>query len=299
MSLRLRLMRGVMRHGVKPVFARLRHVAFARAGIRIVALAFPRPPGIRLRRSNAGSIALNWFEPATAGGPVVIWFHGGAYVTGSGWTHRGLLGRIARAAGVRVLAPDYRLAPEHPFPAAFDDGLALIRSLGVPVGDLILGGDSAGGGLAAALAAHLCGLGEVPRGLILLSPWADLTLSGASLKTNARRDPLLPVQAMPAVVALVRGTADAADPRLSPVFARWPAAPPTLIQVGSTEILLDDSLRLAASLRAAGAEVSLTRLPGAPHVLAWFAPWLPESREAIAGITRFIQAISARMPDGS
>lgn len=255
MSLRLRLMRGLMRRGVKPLLARLGHVGGARTGMVLASLLFPLPFGVAARR-EAGGVPALWIVPqGGAAGPVLVWFHGGAYVTGSAFTHRGMLGRIARAAAAEVVAPDYRLAPEHPFPAAFDDGLAFLQGLGRPMAEVILGGDSAGGGLAAALAAHLCARGDVPAGLVLLSPWADLTLSGASLKTKAGRDPLLPAVAMAPVVEMVRGSHDASDPRLSPVFARWSQAPATLIQVGSTEILLDDSLRLASAFRAAGAAV--------------------------------------------
>ncbi len=210
----------------------------------------------------------------------------------SAFTHLGLLGRIARAPGLQVVAPNYRLAPEHPGPAAFDDALAAFAALGLPADRVILGGDSAGGGIAAALAADLCAQAWPPLGLILLSPWTDLTLSCGSLVSNAASDPLILVDPMAEAARQICGALAPGDPRLSLLFADWSQACPTFIQVGASEVLLDDSARLAEVLRAAGAEVTLERLVGVPHVLAFLAPRVPEATAAIGQIAAFIQTLS-------
>ncbi len=301
MSPALRLLVVGLRLLAKPLFRHARHAWPARAGLVAASMGLPLPFGVTARRVGGGPervlFARRGQEELQP--PVVVWFHGGAYVSGSAFTHRGMLGRIARAGSVSVVAPDYRLAPEHPAPAAFDDALAALAALGLPSEDLILGGDSAGGGLAAAVCAHLCARGQRPRGMVLLSPWTDLTLSGASLTTNARRDPMLPSSAMPQAVRQISGDLDPADHRISPLFADWRGACPTLIQVGTTEVLLDDSRRLVAALQAGGARVTVEELTDAPHVLAWFAPWTPESTRALDRIGTFIRSLSPPPPSGS
>lgn len=294
MSLALGLVRGVLRHAGKPLFARLKSPGVARAGLVLTSLAFPRPRGVAARREVLGGRPCLRLTPADPRGGVLFWLHGGAHVMGSPFTHRGMVGRIARAAGMTALLPGLRLAPEHPAPAAFDDACAAFDGLvasGIPPERIVLGGDSAGGGLAAALLSRIEAGGGRVAGLVLLSPWTDLTLSGASLVTNAARDPMLPAQAIPAVVARVLGGLPPGDPRISPLFAPFAGRCPVLITVGTTEVLLDDSLRLADRLRAAGAEVTLARLPGAPHVLAYMAPWVPEARAEIVRIGAFLRGL--------
>jgi monoterpene epsilon-lactone hydrolase len=193
-------------------------------------------------------------------GLVLLWFQRAAYVSGSAFTHWGLLGRLALASGQEVIAPNYRLAPEHPAPAAFDVGLTVLAGLNLPPDRIILGRDSAGAGIAAALAAHLCAQGTPRMGMVPVSPWADITLSGASITANSKRDPLIPVEPMRGAVRQSCGGLSPRDPRVSPLFAAWPHACPTLIQVGTTEVLLDDSLGLAKVLRSRG-----QRAAGAVH----------------------------------
>ncbi|MBE2275933.1 MAG: alpha/beta hydrolase fold domain-containing protein [Rhodobacteraceae bacterium] len=299
-GLRLRLVRAGMRVLAKPLFARVRSVPAARIGLVATSLAVPLPWGVRAARQPCGGIdGLRLRPPGDAAGPVLLWFHGGAYVTGSAFTHRGLLGRIARAAGCSVVAPDYRLAPEHPAPAAFEDALRAFDGLvaeGVPPVRIAIGGDSAGGGLALALLAAVAARGLQPAACVLLSPWADLTLSGGSIRANAARDPLLPAGRMAEVVAMIRGDLSPADPRLSPVLGALPGVCPVLIHVGSTEVLLDDSRRTAAGLRRAGAAVTLFIRPGAPHVLAWLAPWVPEATDEIRRIGAFLRDLQPGAP---
>ena len=287
-SLRLRLLRGAMRHVVKPLLKRTSNAALMRAALNIGTWALWLPRGVVQTRDAHG---VTWFHPK--GGPkssrLVLWFHGGAYVAGGAFSHRSLLGRIAKETGCPVAAPDYRLAPKHPLPAAFEDAVSIFSTLGHDASDVILGGDSAGGGLATALAARLIQDGQMPAGLVLLSPWTDLTVSGASILRNRARDPLIPSEAMPKAIAQIAPGADLTDPRLSPIFAKWDKAPEAFLQVGSTEVLLDDSLRLAENLRAAGAKVEVDTIPGAPHVIAFLAPVTPEGRGALDRVVRFIQ----------
>lgn len=298
MSTSLRVVSWGMRWLVKPMLLRTGHVGAARWGMRLATLGFPLPSGVAVTRSSDG-----WrLRPQAPGAMVVLYFHGGAYIAGSPWSHRGLLGRMAKAAGVVVVAPDYPLAPEHPAPAAFEAGrkaFARLQAEGVAAGAIILAGDSAGGGLAAALADDLAGRGIAIGGLILLSPWLDMTLSGASIQDNALADPLLPVARVRQAVAQIRGNLALDDPRLSPLFGTAPTARPTLVLVGEDEILLDDSRRFAAALQARGARVDLHVEPHAPHVYPFLAPYVPEARRAIRQIARFIRSISPPPPADS
>jgi acetyl esterase/lipase len=156
-------------------------------------------------------------------------------------------------------------------------------------GRIVLGGDSAGGGIALALLARLCARGTPPGGLYAFSPWVDLTLSGASMAENAAADPLLPAARIGELVAAIRGALPADDPRLSPLFAAFPGAPPVLLQAGQSEILRDDTLRMIARLEAEGAEVRLRLWPDTPHVVQIFGDWLPEAREGRAEAAAFVR----------
>lgn len=230
-------------------------------------------------------------------GRTILYLHGGGYTVGSPRTHRDLLGRLGRAADAFMVAPDYRLAPEHPFPAALDDALIVYRALldlGVPPGRLLVAGDSAGGGLALALlvAAREAGL-PLPAGALLISPWTDLTLSGPSLDENAGLDPL--VQRRGAAASVERYVGAAGDPRqplVSPLYAELGGLPPLFIQVGLAEALRDDALRLADRARAAGLTVELDPWPEMIHIWPFFAKLIPEGREAIERLAGFARAIA-------
>ena len=220
----------------------------------------------------------------------LLYLHGGGYVACSPRTHRPITSGFARR-GLNVFAPDYRLAPEHPFPAAIDDAVAVWRDLlarapGEP--PPFVGGDSAGGGLTLALALKLRELGErLPSGLVLFSPWTDLTISGASAETNRERDALLTLKAGRRWVAMYLKGADPRDPLASPVFADLRGMPPLLIHVGEREMLLDDSTRLAARARAAGVKVELAVWPVVPH--GWqIVPWLPEAARSLDQAAAFM-----------
>jgi acetyl esterase/lipase len=297
-SLRLRLLNGVLRWAVKPRLAATKTPAQAERefdrGARIV---FRVPRGVRVAVRHvpgpARPVRVNRIAGrGAADDGLILHFHGGGYVAGSARTHLGMLARLSSSAGVPVDAPDYRLAEEAPAPAAFEDACAVWDALirdGKEPARIVLGGDSAGGGIALALLAWLCARGTPPAGLYAFSPWADLTLSAVSLAENAVADPLLPGGRLGELVAVIRGRLPAEDPRVSPLFAAFPGPPPVLLQAGRTEILRDDTLRMAARLRAEGAEVRLRLWPDTPHVVQIFGGWLPEAREGRAEAAAFVR----------
>jgi epsilon-lactone hydrolase len=227
-------------------------------------------------------------------GNVIFYLHGGAYALGSAAAAAGLASDIARGAGAHAVSVDYRLAPEAPHPAALDDALAAYRGLletGVPPAGIAVAGESAGAGLAVAMlvAAKSVGLPQ-PSCAVLLSPWADLTLTGASLRTKADSDPALTAEGLARRAADYVGGSDPASGLISPIFADLTGLPPLLIQVGSHEILLDDAIRLGA--RAAGADVAVTLqvTPDVPHVFQGFAAVLDEGRCALKQVSDFLRA---------
>ena len=286
-SARLRALNALLRRVVKPRLAATPTPQIARAEFdRTARLLFRRPPHL-LRLVAPGDPPLHWITagPVAPRG-VLLYFHGGAYFAGSPVTHAGLIGHLSRAAGLRAAVPAYARAPERPAPAAFEDAVAAharLCALGHQPGEIVLAGDSAGGGLALALLAHLLARGAAPAGVVAFSPWTDLALGSASLQANAAADPMLPVRRIEEVVGYVLGDLRPDDPRVSPLHAVFPGpAPPVMIQVGETEILRDDSLRMAARLRRAGGPVRLERWPAVPHAWPLFDGWIPEAAQAIA-----------------
>ncbi len=222
---------------------------------------------------------------------VIFYIHGGGFVVGSPWTHKKMLARLSRLSGLRVCAPQYRRSPEHHFPDALNDVKTAYQALlerGYDARDIVIGGDSAGGNLVFALLADLCAQGYPPRAAFAYSPWTDLTLSGESLRDNAQRDPLLPVSRIEELRGMYLGDADPSRPDISPLLAQYPDCPPVFLQVSETEILRDDTLRLAEHLRAQGACVEHQLWPDLPHVWQLFDGWLPEARQALRSTARFI-----------
>jgi epsilon-lactone hydrolase len=232
---------------------------------------------------------------------VILYFHGGAYTLGSATGSVGLASNLARNAGTRVVSVDYRLAPEHPYPAALEDAVAAYRGLldsGVPAAHIALAGESAGAGLTVAtLVALKAAKLPQPASAAVFSPWADLTLSGASMKEKAAVDPSLTPEGLRRRVTGYVAGHDPADGLISPVFADLTGLPPLLIQAGSHEILLDDATRLAARAAAADVTVTLEVTPAVPHVFQGFAGLLEEADAALASAGAFIRSRShAELP---
>ena len=287
MSLRLRALNGILRWVAKPFLARVRRPQTLRHGFAVAAVFLFKPWHARMRR---GAVGVEFTSGTPAPDRVMLYFHGGGYVAGSPWTHRELLGRLARAAGLRIVAPKYRLAPEHPLPGALEDAVAAWDALqgNYAPGQIVLAGDSAGGGLALSLLAVLCGRGTPPGALVAFSPWTDLTGSGASLVENEADDPIFPAHRLGDLAGFCLGDVGAADPRISPLFADFPQAPPVLLLVGSTEILRDDTVRMAERLLGFGGAVTVQVTTDAPHVWPMFG-FLPEAGAALRDVGAFLR----------
>jgi len=224
-------------------------------------------------------------------GPLLLYFHGGGYIFGSSDTHRAMLGRLSSETGLPACLPDYRLAPEHAFPAAVEDALAVWQALKDRPGGVILGGDSAGGGLALALLGEILAQGGArPTGLFAFSPLTDFTLSGESLERNAATDAILPAERAPETAQLYLQGAPADDPRASPLFADFSGAPPVWLTASDTEILLDDTRRMAARLRAQGVAVTEVITEDLPHGWPVFHGFLPEGRATLRDVARWISS---------
>ncbi|QCO56414.1 alpha/beta hydrolase [Pseudorhodobacter turbinis] len=303
---RLGLLTWGMRHFVKPHLARASTPAHIRAEFTRAAGLFRAPPFL-LHLPGKGPLPLDQISVGQVSGDrVILYFHGGAYIAGSPATHAALLGRLSKLTGLRVIAPAYRLAPEHPAPAAFEDACTAHQMLldqGYAPDQIILGGESAGGGLALALLADLCARGVPPAAVFALSPWTDLALTGESLTRNADADPLFPVARIEETAGFAAGGLDRCDPRISPLYASFVAPPPVLIQVGTSEIIYDDSRRMADVLRQAGGDVTLSEWPDVPHVWQMFDGYIPQARQALCEVADFLKqqltSPSRQRPDES
>ena len=255
---------------------------------------WPVAPDVSLSAVDIDGIAGEWsIAPGSDPSRVLLFFHGGGYCSGSIRSHRRMVTEAGRAAGVRTLAVGYRLAPEHPFPAAFEDALNAWRFLlgqGIASEHIAIGGDSAGGGLSLALCLKLRDAKErLPACLWLVSPWTDLTLSGSTLATKDALDPLIHKAYLGELAAAYLAGTAPQDPRVSPLFADLTGMPPTLIQVGSAETLLDDSLRLAGK---AGTADTLVTLEIWPHMIHAWPLWnarLEQGRQALANAGTFVR----------
>lgn len=223
---------------------------------------------------------------------VGVFLHGGAFVIGSAATHRALAAAIATASGLILYAVDYRLAPEHPFPTGRDDVLAVCKALrGRGAKEIVLIGDSAGGGLALHTVAAMRARGEpLPSWLVLMSPWVDLACSGESFRKNSKLDPMLSHQGLLLDAERYLAGRSPNDPAVAPLHADLSGLPPVLITVGEDEILLDDSLQLATSLSGSGVQVSLEVWEGMSHAWYAFRGVLPEADRVIASIAAFLLA---------
>lgn len=240
-----------------------------------------------------GIPGLRFGSPQERKGKVLLYLHGGAYVIGSARGYRSLAAELGRAAGATTYAIDYRLAPENPIPAAIDDAVAAYRALlgqGHAPSDIVIAGDSAGGGLTLAMLVALRDAGmPLPAAALLISPWADLSCTAASLVSKSQEDPALTARGLRDSAQLYLNGADVRDPRASPVFARLDGLPPLLVQVGTAEILFDDAIAVARVAGHAGTQVQLAIWPEMIHVWHAFAFMLPEGRAAIEEAGAFLR----------
>ncbi|MDT0617109.1 alpha/beta hydrolase [Salinisphaera sp. P385] len=302
MSRRRPLLRALVRRTVQPMMSPRMPVGLRRTWMAAMARTNPCPRGVRRSDTRVDSIPLETLAPVEAGPDTILYLHGGGYVFGSPATHRALTGHLALATGATVRVPDYRLAPEHPFPAARDDALAVYRWLldrGIEPSRILFAGDSAGGGLAlsTAMALHEAGLPQ-PAGLALISPWADLTGSGRSMTTHADIDPMLTTDFAAYAARAYAGDRPLADPGLSPLFGDFHGLPPMLVHLADDEILVSEGLATVKAARAAGVPVTLTRFPDLWHVFHLHAGLLPEADAAVAEIADFARACWQGQPIG-
>jgi len=268
-----------------------------RRRVAVVQRLVPKPPAdTQTLAVDAGGVSADRVStPLSQCCRHVLFLHGGGFIVGSPALYRHFTWRIASAARAHMLAVDYRLAPEHPFPAALDDAVMAYRWLladGVKPQQIAVMGDSAGGGLALSLLLRLRDQRHpLPAAAVVLSPWTDLALTGSSLKLNARADPLVSAEQARRFVGYYLASADPRSPYASPLYGNPEGLPPTLIQVGSDEVLRDDAERMADRMHAAGCRVELEIWPRMPHVWHLFAPVMPEARQAIERIGKFVTAI--------
>ena len=269
-----------------------------RANFEQMAGMFPVAADVKCEPVDAGGVKSEWVTaPGADAGRAVLYLHGGGYVIGSINTHRDLAARISRAAKARVLLIDYRLAPEHPFPAAVEDSVAAYRWMlaqGLKPARISVAGDSAGGGLTVAtLVAIRDAKLATPGAAVCLSPWVDLEGVGDSMKSKASVDPMVQRDGLLEMAQHYLAGKDARSPLAAPLYADLAGLPPMLIQVGTAETLLDDSTRIAERARKAGVKVTLEPWENMIHVFQVFAPMLDEGQQAIEKIGEFIRANAA------
>ncbi len=263
-----------------------------RANYSAMLQANPIPADVSIEPVKVAGRDADWVSaPNSDASRAVLYFHGGGYVIGDNVAYREFGARVARATGARVLVLDYRLAPENPFPAAVDDGVAAyhwIVDQGVAPGNIALAGDSAGGGLALATLIALRDAGAaLPACGVCFSPWTDLTISGDSARPGAVDDPLVAAQGVTGMAATYAGD-NTGNPLASPLFADLAGLPPLQVQVGTREVLLDDSRRLLEKARAAGVQVDYFEGEGLIHVWPVLAPTAPESSAALERMAAFV-----------
>jgi acetyl esterase/lipase len=266
-----------------------------RANMELAATSAPLPEDVRYTAVDADGVPAEWARaPGVPGDRALVYLHGGGYVVGSVRSHRLLVAGLARACDMPVLSVDYRLAPEHPFPAAVEDAVAVVRFVrrsGIPPERVVLAGDSAGGGLTVATLLALRDGGEtLPATAVCISPWLDLSLSGATMRTKADVDPMLDDTRLRQWARAYLGGANPRTPTASPLFADLRGLPPLLVHVGTAEILLDDAVRFVTRAREAGTRVELDIWDDMIHVWHAFALVLPEGQQAIERIGAYVRA---------
>ena len=264
-----------------------------RLGYEVMMSQFKLKEDIICERVAAGGVSAEWITaPGAADDRVMLYLHGGGYTRGSVRTHRECLSRLSRSSRARVLGLDYRLVPEHPFPAQLEDTIAAYRWLLANGGDpakIVIGGDSSGGGLTVSACVALRYLGEpLPAAGICLSPWTDLESIGESYTTNAEVDPLVKRERLQDMARAFLAGRDPRTPLAAPLYADLRGLPPLLIMAGSIELMLDDATRLAQQAKEAGVDVTLEVWEDMPHNWQLFASVLPEGQQSIERIGEFI-----------
>ena len=255
---------------------------------------FKIDPAVQCMPAAINGVPAEWVNPPDVPTDrVILFLHGGAYCLCSINTHRSLAAQIAKAARTRILNVDYRLAPEHPYPAAVEDAVCAYQGLldmGIAPGNIAVAGDSAGGGLALTLLLSLRDAGTpLPAAEVCISPWTDLSLSGESMTANAKKDVMLDYQTLEESARIYLEGAEARAPLVSPLFADLHDLPPLLIQVGADEILLSDAKGVAEKAREAGVDVTLDVWESMQHEWQFAADFVPEGQKAVDHIGEFIQ----------
>lgn len=299
MSWRNRVLTWMLRRWIKPGSLREQDVAASRAQTQRVPFRAKLASGWRIRVADGFPLKGEWIEPIApnhaAHTRCILYLHGGAYIAMSPGTHRSLTSRLATWSDARLFALDYRLAPEHPFPAALDDAVGAYRALisaGTPSSRIVIAGDSAGGGLALALLLALRDTADpLPAAAVLFSPWTDLAATGNSIIDNDAADPMFFGHWVARQARHYLGDTPATNPLVSPVYADLTGLPPLLIQVSDCEVLLDDSRRVAENASRSGVDATLRIWHGVSHGWQIFAAILPEGRAALREAGTFIHAI--------
>ena len=272
-----------------PRVMRARFERFGRVSREKLQRRFPR---LEFQDHTVDGLAVEALCAVEAPTRAILYLHGGAFLMGSPASYRNRAMRLSYRCHAEVFVPAYRLAPEHPYPAALDDAFkawSLVRSLR-PDGPLFVAGDSAGGGLCLSLLLRLRDLGlSMPRGSVLLSPWTDLTISGKSIDANHGRDLWFTRRHLEAWAGYYVGGADGRSPYVSPVFADLAGLPPLLLFAGEDELLLDDAVRVVDSAREGGTAAAMVIGKGMQHDWPLTLPWLEESRMAWKAIQRFVE----------
>ncbi|WP_322865191.1 alpha/beta hydrolase [Aquicoccus sp. G2-2] len=295
MSLRARLINRALRLIEKPRLTRCQEPESLRRGFeRNAWLWFHGPRGSRYEAAALGGVpGLRVSGPGAGGERILLYFHGGGYVMGAPRTHRAMLARLSQLTTRVAYLPDYRKAPEHPFPAAVEDALAAYRALieQTPADRVVMGGDSAGGGLVLALLSEICRIGlPQPGATFVFSPLTDMTFSGASFQQNAQADVMLPTVRAKDMQQMYLAGHDPRDPRASPLFANFKGAGPVWLSVGDTEILLDDTRRMAGHLTQEGVSVKMTVEHDLPHVWPIFQRLMPEADATLRALADWLNS---------
>ncbi len=293
-SLQSYIFRPLIRRIMSEQFDARKSVAEIRAYVAKNGRPLTLARGTKIQAATVANLPAYWIDaPGVNPEHVILYLHGGGFIMGFSPFDETMLSRLSRDAGARILALDYRLAPEHPFPAPVDDTVAAYQWLlqqGVPPQNIVIGGDSSGGNLALSGMIMTRDSGDpLPAGIFCFSPGTDMTLSGPSFESRAKRDPVLSLPFLEYARPFYTGDADLRAPLLSPIFADLHGLPPMMIHVGDDEILLSDAEELATKARASGVAVDLVVWPHMWHVFEIFAPFLPEARRAVAATGAFVK----------